>query len=321
MKPGDSPVPIEVRGLKKLYDQITAVDGVSFILGEAEILAVAGPDGAGKTSLFRSICGLVDFAEGRVAVAGHDVRTDFDAVKPILGYMPQGFSLYPDLSVEENLAFYAGLFGLSGDELRRRRERLYEFSGLGPFRDRRAQHLSGGMKQKLALSCNLIHNPTVLVLDEPTTGVDPLSRRQFWDILADLKSEGAAILLSTAYMDEVARADRAMFLNRGRLLAQDTPQMLLQRYEGRVFEIPIEVGSEGMQRLREAGIRAGRFGSSLHVYTDQTADQTSVTEALRRAGITASGITEIDPGLEDVFIQLTGEEPGNENSHGCRTRD
>jgi ABC-2 type transport system ATP-binding protein len=318
MKPEISPAPIEVRELKKLYGSLVAVDGVTFTLGETEILAVAGPDGAGKTSLFRSICGLVDFSEGHITVAGYDVRTDFDAVKPILGYMPQVFSLYPDLSVEENLAFYAGLFGLGSDEFRRKRERLYKFSGLGPFRDRRAQNLSGGMKQKLALSCNLIHSPRVLVLDEPTTGVDPLSRRQFWDILAGLKAEGAAILVSTAYMDEVARADRAIFMSQGRLLAQDSPRQLVTRYEGKVFEIPVEADSEQMRRLRKAGIRAGRFGATLHVYTHEMADEASVAEALDRSGITSVVIEEIDPGLEDVFIQLMGTEPGNENNDDDR---
>jgi ABC-2 type transport system ATP-binding protein len=314
MNPGTQPTPIEVRGLNKIYGSILAIDQMSFDLGEAELLAVAGPDGAGKTSLFRSICGLIDFTEGEITVAGYDVRTDFEAIKPLLGYMPQNFSLYPDLSVEENLAFYGGLFGMSRKEFRRKRERLYEFSGLGPFRDRRAQNLSGGMKQKLALSCNLIHNPKVLVLDEPTTGVDPLSRRQFWDILGDLRAEGASIVVSTAYMDEVARADRAIFMNRGRLLAEGTPDELVDRYKGRVFEAPAEVTSAEMRRLEIAGVRAGRFGATLHVYTHEMADRGSVAEVLKRAGIVTGSIKEIDPGLEDVFIQLMGAEPGNENS-------
>jgi ABC-2 type transport system ATP-binding protein len=309
-----APNPIDVRNLKKLYGRITAVDGISFALGHAEILAVAGPDGAGKTSLFRSICGLVDFDQGEIVVAGHSIRTDFDAIKPILGYMPQTFSLYPDLSVEENLAFYAGLFGIDRHGFQSGKKRLYEFSGLGPFANRRAQDLSGGMKQKLALSCNLIHNPRVLVLDEPTTGVDPLSRRQFWDILGDLRADGASILISTPYMDEVARADRAIFMNRGGQLAEGTPDELVDRYKGRVFRIPVEVVSEEMRRLETAGVRAGRFGATLHVYTHPMADIASVAGALRRAGLSTEGIEEIDPGLEDVFIQLMGEEPGNESA-------
>jgi ABC-2 type transport system ATP-binding protein len=317
----DTPVPIEVKGLRKLYRSIVAVDSISFHLGRREILAVAGPDGAGKTTLFRSICGLVDVTQGEIRIAGLDIRTDFEKIKPILGYMPQVFSLYPDLSVEENLTFYAGLFGLARDEFRAKKERLYEFSGLGPFADRRAQNLSGGMKQKLALSCSLIHNPQVLVLDEPTTGVDPLSRRQFWDILAGLKADGASIVVSTPYMDEVARADRAIFMNRGRLLAEGTPQDLVGRYPGRVYEVPVEVTSAGMRRLDEMGIRAGRFGATLHVYTHEMVDGGSVTTALERAGLSPTGIKETEPGLEDVFIHLMGLEPGNEldraeESHG-----
>jgi ABC-2 type transport system ATP-binding protein len=314
-----TPTPIEVRGLKKLYGPIVAVDGISFTLERAEILTVAGPDGAGKTTLFRSICGLVDLTQGEISVAGHDIPSDFDAVKPILGYMPQIFSLYPDLSVEENLAFYAGLFRLSRDEFRTRKQRLYEFSGLGAFAGRRVQNLSGGMKQKLALSCNLIHDPEVLVLDEPTTGVDPLSRRQFWDILGDLRSEGASIVVSTPYMDEVGRADRAIFMNRGRLLAEGTPGDLVNRYKGRVYEAPVEVTSDGMRSLDQLGIRAGRFGATLHVYTHEMVDGDSVKGALERAGLRPGGVKEIEPGLEDVFIQLMGVEPGNEHNSGEET--
>ena len=316
MTRGDAPNPIEVKDLKKLYGSIVAVDGVSFTLAKAEILAIAGPDGAGKTTLFRSICGLVDITQGEVYIGGLDIRRDFESIKPILGYMPQVFSLYPDLSVEENLSFYAGLFGLGRDEFKAKTERLYEFSGLGPFAGRRVQNLSGGMKQKLALSCNLIHNPQVLVLDEPTTGVDPLSRRQFWDILGGLKAEGASILVSTPYMDEVARADRAVFMNRGRLLAEGVPGDLVNSYEGRVYAAPVEVTSKGMRTLDKMGIRAGRFGSTLHVYTHEMVDGGSVVTALERAGLTPGRVREIEPGLEDVFIQLMGVEPGNEHKSG-----
>jgi ABC-2 type transport system ATP-binding protein len=312
MMPETAPSPIEVRDLTKTYGRITAVDGMSFTLGDAEILAVAGPDGAGKTSLFRSICGLVDFTAGEITVAGYSIRTDYDAIKPILGYMPQTFSLYPDLSVQENLAFYAGLFGIDRRAFQSRRKRLYEFSGLGPFADRRAQDLSGGMKQKLALSCNLIHSPRILVLDEPTTGVDPLSRRQFWDILGELRAEGSAILVSTPYMDEVARADRAIFMNRGRPLAGGTPDELVDLYDGRVFEVPLEAAGEEMRRLKTAGVRAGRFGATLHVYTHRMAGTASVAGALERAGLAATGVREIDPGLEDVFIQLMDAGPRGE---------
>jgi len=300
---------IEVKALSKTYGSILAVDRVGFTLGAGEILAVAGPDGAGKTSLFRSICGLVDFDGGEVRVAGLDVRTDFDAVKPLLGYMPEVFSLYPDLSVEENLAFYAGLFGLGGDAFRTRRERLYDFSGLRPFAKRRAEALSGGMKQKLALSCSLIHDPTVLVLDEPTTGVDPLSRKQFWDILAEIRAGGASILLSTPYMDEVGRADRAVFMDRGRFLARGTPADLVGLYNGKVFEAPVEVTGEQLRALRAGGTTAARVGATLRVYAARGADAGAVAAELGRAGVDAAGLRERRPGLEDVFVHLMGRRP------------
>jgi ABC-2 type transport system ATP-binding protein len=307
-------VPVEVKDLRKDYGSIIAVDGMSFRLGRGEILAIAGPDGAGKTTLFRSICGLVEITEGEIRVEGLDVRSRFDAIKPILGYMPQVFSLYPDLSVEENLSFYAGLFGLGRDDFRKRKQRLYEFSGLGPFANRRAQHLSGGMKQKLALSCNLIHEPRVLILDEPTTGVDPLSRRQFWDILAGLKAGGASIVVSTPYMDEVARADRAVFMNRGKPLAEGAPRDLVRRYSGQVYEVPLAVTGTEMRRLKDTGIRAVRFGAVIHIHTHEMADRDSVVAALGRAGLSPGPVRKIGPGLEDVFIQLMGMEPGNESS-------
>ena len=168
---------VAVNHLIKSYKAVSAVSDFSFDVDAGEIIALVGPDGAGKTTLFRSLCGLIDFDAGEASIAGFDVARQFDQVKPHLGYMPQTFSLYPDLSVEENLHFYAGLFGLSREQFTRKTERLYQFSNLGPFAGRRAGQLSGGMKQKLALSCALIHDPRVLVLDEPTTGVDPLSRR------------------------------------------------------------------------------------------------------------------------------------------------
>jgi ABC-2 type transport system ATP-binding protein len=225
--------------------------------------------------------------------------------------MPQTFSLYPDLSVEENLAFYAGLFGLGREEFGKRRERLYEFSGLRPFAKRRAEALSGGMKQKLALSCNLIHDPTVLVLDEPTTGVDPLSRKQFWDILAEIRGGGASILLSTPYMDEVGRADRAVFMDRGGFLATGAPADLVNLYGGKVFEAQAGVTGKQMRALKQGGTAAARFGATLRVYAAEDAVASGVAGALARAGVDAVGLRESRPGLEDVFVQLMGRNPGS----------
>jgi ABC-2 type transport system ATP-binding protein len=308
---------VEVRSLTKTYGGLKAVDDFSLTVEERELVALAGPDGAGKTSLFRAICGLVDFDAGQVSVMGLDVRTDFDRIKPLMGYMPQSFSLYPDLSVEENLNFYAGIFGIDRRQFKERREALYEFSGLGPFAGRRAQDLSGGMKQKLALSCNLIHSPKVLVLDEPTTGVDPLSRRQFWDILKKLRDEGASILISTPYMDELEQAGSNVFMNQGRRLAQGTSRQLVARYEGRIFTIPVVLSSEEMARLGQvSGIKARRFGASLRVYAPSATGSDQVARALSGCGIRTEGLKEIDAELEDVFVQLMGAGPNEVASHG-----
>jgi ABC-2 type transport system ATP-binding protein len=304
-------IPVEVRGLRKTYGSLPALDDFSFTVNRQELVTLAGPDGAGKTSLFRAVCGLIGFDAGEVRVAGYDVRTDFDSIKPHLGYMPQAFSLYPDLSVEENLRFYAGLFGLDRKAFNAKKQHLYEFSGLAPFADRRAEHLSGGMKQKLALSCNLIHDPEILVLDEPTTGVDPLSRRQFWEILKDLRDHGAAIVVSTPYMDEVELADKAVLMNKGRKLAAGSPDDLVRAYEGRVFSIPRVPDTEQMRNLEGLeGIRARRFGAVLRVYTSHSVDQDDVARAVSGVGVDPTGIEEIRPDMEDVFVQLMVDKPG-----------
>ncbi len=299
---------VVVDNVTKAYGDLTAVDGFGFEAHEKEIFALAGPDGAGKTSLFRAMCGLIDFDSGRIEIMGHDKRTDFDEVKEILGYMPQTFSLYPDLSVEENLRFYAGLFGLDKSRFDQKKERLYDFSGLGPFRGRRAANLSGGMKQKLALSCSLIHDPRVLILDEPTTGVDPLSRRQFWEILTSLRDDGATIIVSTPYMDEVERADRAAFMHRGKKLAEGTPKELAAKYDGLVYRVNAEPSEENVHELsRIDGVSVRRFGSSLHVYTVASMPMDDLEQKLAQCGITSDRVEKIDSELEDTFIQLMGK--------------
>jgi ABC-2 type transport system ATP-binding protein len=298
---------VEIENVTKTYDDLTAVDAFSFHSGAGEIVALAGPDGAGKTSLFRSMCGLLAFDSGRIEIMGYNLTCDFDRIKSVLGYMPQNFSLYPDLSVEENLRFYAGLFGLSRRRFDEKKEPLYEFSGLGPFRTRRAGDLSGGMKQKLALSCALIHDPKVLILDEPTTGVDPLSRRQFWDILKTLRDDGAGIVVSTPYMDEIERADRAIFIHRGKKLAEGTPGELTSRYEGNVYLVRVDPTGEQVRELSEIeGIDIRRFGATVHVYTSADVDTDILRDKLRGKHISPEAVERIEPELEDTFIQLMG---------------
>lgn len=300
-------ISVKVSNLSKSYGLLRAVSAFSMTVAKGEIVALVGPDGAGKTTLFRAICGLITYDNGEIIVGGYNIAEHFEKIKPLLGYMPQSFSLYSDLSVEENLSFYAGLFGLTKKQFEGKKKRLYAFSGLGPFHNRRAGALSGGMKQKLALSCALVHDPEILVLDEPTTGVDPLSRRQFWDILLDLRKSGSAIVISTPYMDEVATTDRAIFIFEGRMLAEGTPSELARKFDGRAYQIKISPTYACMQQLYKIdGITSRRFGSSIHIYTAADRPIESCYEQLGAIGITPELIESITPELEDAFIQLMG---------------
>ncbi len=296
---------VEIQNFSRSYGKLKAVDNFSLTAERGKILALVGPDGAGKTTIFRAACGLLGFDDGTITIAGYDVRTQFDQIKPLLGYMPQNFSLYPDLSVEENLSFYAGLFGLSRQHFEEKKQYLYKFSNLGPFASRRAEALSGGMKQKLALSCNLIHDPQVLVLDEPTTGVDPLSRRQFWDILKKLRNDGATVIVSTPYMDEVALADRSIFIFGGKNMAEGTPDDLTALFEGRVYRLNALPTIDQIEELNNSsGLSARRFGSTMHLYVDSQHDVTEYGTEFSGLGFNADALSEIRPDLEDTFIQL-----------------
>jgi len=218
--------PIEIRGLHKSYRKTEAVRDVTFSVPEATIFGLIGPDGGGKTTIMRTLVSLLSFDSGEVLFQGKPVQENVSFVRSHVGYMPQRFSLYQDLTVAENIHFFAELFDVPREEMNSRIEELYEFSTLGPFKERRAGALSGGMKQKLALSCMLVHQPSVIVLDEPTFGVDPVSRNDFWEILKTLAGRGTTILVSTAYMDEALLCDRVALVYRGRLLATDEPTAL-----------------------------------------------------------------------------------------------
>jgi ABC-2 type transport system ATP-binding protein len=299
---------IEVKNISKSYGPLKAVDDLSFAANKGEILAMMGPDGAGKTSTFRAVCGLITFDTGEIVISGYNVTRQFGKIKPLLGYMPQSFSLYQDLSVEENLQFYAGLFGLSRDQFASKKKILYDFSGLESFGDRRAGALSGGMKQKLALSCALVHDPEILMLDEPTTGVDPLSRRQFWEILKNLRGSGASIVVSTPYMDEVSLADRAIFIYGGKKIAEGTPQELVRMFAGKVYRVDASPAPERMERLnRIPGLQSRRFGSIIHIYTLPDRSIESFYPELIQLGIEPGLIAPIEADLEDTFIQFMGK--------------
>lgn len=295
---------LEIEHLAKAYGAVQAVRDFSFAVERGEIYALVGPDGAGKTTIMRAICSLITPDRGQIRLDGHDARAEFARLKADLGYMPQVFSLYPDLSVEENLIFYAGIYGVKGRDYEQRRDHLYRFSNLQPFADRRAAALSGGMKQKLALSCALMHDPKLLLLDEPTTGVDPLSRRQFWEILLELKKEGVAILVTTPYMDEVARADRGSFIFDGTRLAEGTPRELTALFHGEVFFVNVLADASLILRLDALpGIQARRFGAGLHLYLSRGDSIDRHFDALAALGIAGTQITKVEPDLEDSFIQ------------------
>lgn len=300
---------LRIESLVKSYGLIPAVKDLTLDVQRGELFAIVGPDGAGKTSLIRTICRLIDPTAGSILLDGQSLQAQFDELKPKLGYMPQTFSLYPDLTVEENLIFFAGIFGVRGEEYKLRRDRMYQFSQLGPFAKRRANALSGGMKQKLALSCALMHDPELLILDEPTTGVDPLSRRQFWEILASLKSGGTTILVCTPYMDEAARSDRLGFLFAGRLLALGTPAELSGQYRGEIYSVARLLSPEMQQAINGAnsGVRARQFGAETHFHLPTDVDLSSLAALLAQTGILPSELTRATPSLEDRFIQLIEE--------------
>lgn len=299
---------LSVTSISKSYGKVPALSGFSLEIERGNIFALVGPDGAGKTTLLRILCRLIDADSGSGMIDGKDVFTQFAAIKNLLGYMPQNFSLYPDLSVEENLEFYAGLHGVTGAAYRAKRDYLYGFSNLGPFAKRRSAALSGGMKQKLALSCALVHDPQLLILDEPTTGVDPLSRRQFWEILLNLRNQGTTILVSTPYMDEVARADRACFIDRGKKLSEGTPEQLARDFTQRIYFLDTLPGTSAIDKISAIpGLSARRFGAGLHLYLDSSDSLEKYATDLHKVGVETSRLTIAQPSLEDRFIELMEE--------------
>lgn len=264
---------IETHGLSRSFKKTQAVVGLDLAIQPGELFGLVGPDGAGKTTTLRLLAGLLYITDGEGTVAGFDLGSQAEAVKPHVGYMAQQFSLYGELSVMENLTFFAEVFDVTPDEIQERSQRLLAFAGLEPFRDRRAAHLSGGMQKKLALACTLIHDPSLLLLDEPTTGVDPVSRREFWDILTDLYTQGTTIVVSTPYMDEADRCSRVGLMYQGRLVKVDTPKAIRTPLEGRVIELQpddwqaaaaIAGDLPGVQEVQT-------YGETLHLLVDSGA--------------------------------------------------
>jgi len=303
---------IRARGLRKRFRALTAVDGIDLTVSQGEIFGLVGPDGAGKTTTMRMLCGILDPTEGEAEVAGYDLRRQPEQVKRRIGYMPQRFSLYADLTVAENLLFFANIYHVPRAERLRREQELLDFSRLAPFRTRLAGDLSGGMKQKLALACTLIHTPAVLFLDEPTTGVDPVSRRDFWKILYSLLREGVTLFVSTPYMDEAERCHRVALMDKGRILLCDTPDALKQRMKGDLLELiaqPQRQAKGMLSALPEVrGVQV--FGDRLHVWVaDASRDEPQLLRSLSEHGIHVIASRRAVPGLEDVFVSVLSEAP------------
>ncbi len=291
---------ISIQGLTRRFGDLVAVDRLNLEISKGEIFGLVGPDGAGKTTTLRMVCGLMDPTEGRALVAGHDVAKEVDAVKDQIGYMAQRFGLYQDLTVEENMDFYADLFGILGREREDLKVRLLKMTRMEPFRQRPAGKLSGGMKQKLALMCTLLHHPAILFLDEPTNGVDPVSRRDFWAILYQLVKGGLTVFVTTAYLDEAERCNRVGLMYRGRLIRCEPPAAL----KVLVNEVCYEVTAPDPRALRvvlenQPGVLSVEAsGPTLHLFADPRAIDLS-----RIRGVApAAEFREIVPSLEDVFI-------------------
>ncbi|MEX2609753.1 MAG: ABC transporter ATP-binding protein [Gemmatimonadota bacterium] len=298
---------VRLSGLTRRFGPLTAVDGLALEVRRGELFGIVGPDGAGKTTTLRMLAGVLPPSGGRAEVLGVDVGTDPEGAKPRVAYMAQRFGLYGDLTVAENLRFYADLYRVPRAARPERLERLYRFSNLGPFTDRLAANLSGGMKQKLALSCALIHEPELLLLDEPTFGVDPISRRELWAILREMNERGVTIVLTTSYLDEAERCHRVAMLHQGRILDLDTPARLQATMHGSLLAVRARPARAARDALRAApGVRrASLFGQAVHVVVDEAADG----EALVRAALGSmevDGVEVIRPSLEDVFIERVG---------------
>ncbi len=301
---GRSEPAVRAERLTRRFADLTAVDGLEFTVERGELFGLVGPDGAGKTTTLRMLAGVLRPSAGDAWVNGTSIVSDPEAVKHGIAYMSQRFGLYADLTVSENLAFYADLYEVPMAERPARLERLFQFSNLGPFRDRLAGKLSGGMKQKLGLSCALIHQPRVLLLDEPTFGVDPISRRDLWLIVHDMVAEGVTVVVSTAYMDEAERFDRLALLHKGRLLAVDAPQALEAELAGTLVVVEVERVRDARDVVANSGLarRVTIFGDRLHVTLRPPADGPAVAAAMAAAGLTVRNVQAADASLEDVFI-------------------
>jgi ABC-type multidrug transport system ATPase subunit len=295
---------ITLEGLHKSYGKVKALDDLSLKVEKGTLYGLIGPDGAGKTTLFRILSGLILADDGKASVNGLDCNRDYKKIRRIIGYMPQRFSLYADLSVYENLRFFATIYGTSIEANYHLIRDVYK--DLEPFKDRKARDLSGGMKQKLALSCALIHKPEVLLLDEPTTGVDPVSRKDFWDILIRLKNEGLTTLVSTPFMNDAELCDEVALIQKGKLLTVDTPDRISRLLPHKLFSVVTDNNFESLEHLKyaEGVLSVFSFGKAIHVTVKEGFDPENISRVLEKENIKTLEIKEISANVEDVFMYL-----------------
>ena len=304
------PTAVVTYDLSRSFGAITAVDHLNLKVEEGAMFGLVGPDGAGKTTTIRMLCGILAPGSGTASVLGHDIVRESDAIKKEIGYLSQRFTLYGDLTVDENIEFFAEINRVY--DYRPRREELLEFTRLTPFRARLAEKLSGGMKQKLALACTLVHRPRLIFLDEPTTGVDPVSRRDFWTILQSLLKQGITIVMTTPYLDEAERCTRVALMNRGSLMREDTPEGMKSAMVGEILEIVCDRVRDASALLKgeEEAMEVQAFGDRIHVIVTAAASgEEAIRRRLGRGGIHVTGIRRVEPSLENVFISLLTHPP------------
>ena len=303
---------VTVRGLTRAFGDFVAVDHVTFDVQEGEIFGFLGPNGAGKTTTIKMLTGLLAPTSGDGWVAGLDIGTDTEAIKQRIGYMSQLFSLYADLTVEENIAFFAGLYEVTGARLAERRDWVLEMAGLTDQRRRMTGDLPLGWKQRLALGCAVLHEPPILFLDEPTSGVDPISRRAFWQLIYDLADKGTTVLVSTHYMEEAEYCNRLALMNRGRVIALDRPAALRGRMTEPIFEVAAADGAAAAQALQHAPgvIEAAMFGRAVHVVCERAEVADALAPFLEARHVACRSVTPVRPSLEDVFVALVRREGG-----------
>ena len=310
---------IECEGLTRRFGQLTAVDHVTFKVGKGAIFGFLGPNGSGKSTVIRMLCGLLEPSDGQGRIAGFDVATQTDKIKSLIGYMSQKFSLYDELTVQENLQFYGRLYGLRGGDLKKRRDELVALTHIEPYLERRAGLLSGGWRQRLAMACSLMHHPQVLFLDEPTAGIDPVARRELWDLLFEFSSQGMTLFVTTHYMDEAERCSHVGYIHMAKLVVCGEPDELKEMPvvnppDAKRLDVTCDHVTVGLQAVRRLpGVRTATvFGQSMHLLVDKGMSEDSIIAELKKAGIPKADLRPIAPSLEDVFVALTTEHNNGE---------